>query len=184
MSRSLPTEIDVLLAEYNEMYRLVEFRLAALDRRVPMLGAALFTFVGSIPFLPQISQMLVLFAVPFSCVWFVRTTLNHARSFEDVIRRIEQIERAISDRLGVPLLGFQSSHPSRGTHVGGRTSSVTAEAALVASALLLGSCLTISLSVVDLSSDWTVAYACLVSAISLHLGAAVHRWSRYRYLSE
>ncbi|MEM1329695.1 MAG: hypothetical protein AAGG07_03955 [Planctomycetota bacterium] len=96
------------------------------------------------------AAVMALLGVPLSLVWFVRTTINHARSFEDCLRRIESIERAVNDRVGEDLLCFQSTHPSRGRQIGGRTSAVTIETTITISAVLLASCLWFGMSL-----DWS-----------------------------
>ena len=116
--------LEALLAEYNALYGLAEFRMGALDRRVPAAGAALLVFIGSVPALPGPAQHILLAAIPASLIWLLRTTINHARSFEDVLRRIEVIEDvlrrieviegAVNKLAGETLMCFQTTHPSKG----------------------------------------------------------------------
>jgi len=84
------------------MYGLASYRLAALEGRVPVLGAALTAFLGSIAVLPPSIQVVLFFGLPVALYWFVRTTVNHARSLEDVLRRIEEIECSINGLTGRP----------------------------------------------------------------------------------
>lgn len=168
------------------LYQLAEFRLASLDRRIPLAGAALTTFLTSVPLLPSLAAILVLVVVPISLVWFCRTTINHARSFEDALRRIEQIESAVNDLVGARLLTFQSSHPSRGTTVGGRTGVESVNAVLVVSAVLLGACVVLMHAAADASylaevRFGMVGYSVYVVAVSVSLLRLLSRWRRYRY---
>lgn len=172
--------IDVLLAEYEAMYRLAEFRMASLERRVPAAGATIVAFLGVLPLLPESSQWILLVVVPASLVWFVRTTINHARSFEDVLRRIEWIEKRANHLAGEELLGFQSKHPSRGTTVGGRTGVETVGAVMLASALVLLACVLLAEHAFGQEiMSWLGYYGYLV-AIALHLVSCIGGWQRYQ----
>ncbi len=122
------------------MYGLASYRLAALEGRVPVLGAALTAFLGSIAVLPPSIQVVLFFGLPVALYWFVRTTVNHARSLEDVLRRIEEIECSINELTCEPLMTFQSSHPSRGRAIGGRVGTGTVHSTLTAAAMLLVAC--------------------------------------------
>lgn len=172
--------IDVLLAEYEAMYRLAEFRMASLERRVPAAGATIVAFLGVLPLLPESSQWILLLVVPASLVWFVRTTINHARSFEDVLRRIEWIEKRANQLAGVELLGFQSKHPSRGTTVGGRTGVETVGAVMLASAMVLLACLSLSFDGPATRPVAWLGYYGYLCAITVHLARCVGRWRSYR----
>ena len=41
--------LDALFHEYEAVYRLAEFRLAALDRRIPLIGGVLTAFLSAVP---------------------------------------------------------------------------------------------------------------------------------------
>tara|TARA_R110000782_G_scaffold102483_5_gene189514 strand:- start:17259 stop:17831 length:573 start_codon:yes stop_codon:yes gene_type:complete len=172
--------ITVLLAEYHALYRLAEFRMGALDRRVPAAGAAIVAFLGSVPLLPERAGMIVLVAIPISVVWFVRTTINHARSLEDLLRAIEAAERAINRAAGTPLLAFQSNHPSRGKAVGGRTGFETVSAVGLAAAVLIGACAYLA----DTPGSAT-AVSILYMGYLVSMAGSILRWlvlwKRYRY---
>ena len=133
-------QLRAMLEEYRCLYALALFRLEALDRRVPVAGATLAAFVGSVTALPLASRELVLVGVPAATVWLLRVTINHARSFEDALRRIEAIERQTNALLHKDVLGFQSQHPSRERSVGGRTGQETIDSVLVASLMLVAGC--------------------------------------------
>lgn len=172
--------IDVLLAEYGALYALAEFRMASLDRRVPAAGAALVAFLGGAPIVPDTTAWLLLAVIPASLIWFLRTTINHARSFEDAIRRIEQIERDVNGLAACDLMRFQSTHPSRGRAVGGRTGAETVSAVLLASLILLGACFFIALGLLD---SWPIqlGYVVYLGLIVMHHIWVTVRWARYRY---
>ncbi len=113
--------IEIVLREYDNLYELVTFRMTSLDRRAPIGAATLVAFLGAVAVLPPATQHVFLIAVPLALIWFLRTSINHARSFEDVLSRLAEIERFVNEQAGVELLAFQSRHPSRRTAVGGRT---------------------------------------------------------------
>jgi len=175
--------IDVRLAEYRTLYTLAEFRMASLDRRVPAAGATLVAFLGGVPAVPESTAWLLLVVVPATLIWFLRTTINHARSFEDTIRRIEQIEREINAAACDGLISFQSTHPSRGRAVGGRTGAETVVAVLLASLILLGASFVIARGLLVSTHD-LIGYASFLCSIALHHCWVTCRWARYRYLAK
>lgn len=175
-------QLDAILAEYNALYRLAEYRLQALDRRIPAIGGLLTAFLGSVPVIPAESQLLVLVAIPASLVWLVRTTINHARSFEDALRAIEKHEHRINALLGHDLMRFQSGHPSKGQTVGGRTGTESVYAVLLAAGLLLLICLYIAI-ITEGSMIWFLGiYGIYIAGIAFRLACAINSWRGYRYL--
>lgn len=180
--RESPSDrIAILLEEYRQVYGLALFRLNALDQRVPIIVAALTAMLGSVGVLPREVQLVLLVALPLTLLWLIRTTLNHARSFEDALRRIEEIEQTVTVRTGERLLRFQSSHPSRGKYVGGRTGTETVEAVLVAAAVLQGAGLYLCWTIAELAGVGFTLYAVYLGAVvAVQLGT---RWMvrRYRY---
>ena len=171
--------VAILIAEYEALYRLVEYRMTALDRRVPAAGALLTTFVGLIPLIPHESGLVLLAVVPASLVWLIRTTINHARSLEDVLRGIESLEHTLNQAVGVDLVTFQSQHPSRGRTVGGRTGRETVGTVAMASALLLGSCLYLGQTVLD--GLWHPSgYGLYIAIIAAYIIGVIVVWRRYR----
>jgi hypothetical protein len=114
-------QLNALFEEYRALYSLVVFRMTALDRRAPVTAGAFAATIIGLTALPADTRVMVLILVPIGLVWLIRTTVNHARSFEDVLRRIEYIEQSVNVLTGKNVLGFQSLHPSRGRRVGGRT---------------------------------------------------------------
>ncbi len=133
-------QVDVLLAEYRQLYTLVVFRMTSLERRLPVAGVTLAGFLGSIGIMPPETRLAFLLGLPMALVWFLRTTTNHARSFEDVLRRLEQLEVQMNSMADKTLLAFQSQHPSRGRAVGGRTGTETIQAVLITCLLMLMTC--------------------------------------------
>lgn len=137
--------IDVLVEEYRALYGLLAFRLGAVDRRLPIAGGVLGAILGGFTTMPADMQVVVLLGIPVAFIWLLRTTVSHARSKEDVLRRIDEIERQVNQIAGEELISFQSRHPNRHRRVSGRSglSSVFAVLALglsgiVACAYLMG----------------------------------------------
>lgn len=123
------------------MYALALYRLNALDQRTPILSGVLTGLLACIGTLAPTHQVAALMFYPLTLLWLLRTTIGHARSFEDCLRRIEELEIALNARFGQRLIDFQSSHPSRLVVVGGRTGEESVLSVLVVSVLLLGTCL-------------------------------------------
>lgn len=173
--------LEALLSEYNALYGLAQLRLLALDRRIPIVGGLLTAFLSSVPVLPGLSQILALMAVPVSLIWLVRTTINHARSFEDAIRGIEHKEHQINKLLSQDLIGFQRTHPSRGNTVGGRTGSETVWAVMLASGLLLAMSLVMVFSMYMEHRIMIVLFGGYILGIVALLGRSLLGWRAYRY---
>jgi hypothetical protein len=176
-------KIDLLLEEYRVLYTLVPFRMTSLDRRVPIATAALATFLGSIAAVPPASQAIFLIGLPLAQVWLVRTTVNHARSFEDVLRRIDEIERRVNELAGEELLVFQSRHPSSGRATGGRTGMETVWTVYTTALLMLAACVYLAV-LMDHAGQVTGGYAAACTAIGMYLTIVVVRLRRYRYVKE
>lgn len=156
--------VQILLEEYRQLYELVRFRLAALDQRVPLAGVALIVAISGTSTLPKPAQLVLLFALPLSLLWWLGMTITHARSFEDALRRIEEIEKQINALCSVELLKFQSSHPGR-AQVGGRTGQQTVQAVLAASAIILGASGALAAHS-GFTSTWITAYLVGLAAIA------------------
>lgn len=172
--------IGVLMEEYRALYTLVTFRMGSLDRRVPIATAALATFLGSIAAVPPASQAVFLVGLPLAQLWLVRTTINHARSFEDVLRRIDQIERRVNQLAGEDLLVFQSRHPSGGRATGGRTGVETVRTVYSSALLMLAACG--YLAPLAFESPATIAaYRVGCGLIALQITVSMLMLGRYRY---
>lgn len=176
-------KIGVLLEEYRALYTLVTFRMTSLDRRVPIATAALATFLGSISAVPPASQTIFLLGLPLAQVWLVRTTINHARSFEDVLRRIDEIERRVNTLAGEELLVFQSRHPSGGRATGGRTGVETVRTVYSSSLLMLGACGYLA-SVNFADPRVLIVYWAACGLIGVQLTVSILLLKRYRYLKD
>jgi hypothetical protein len=50
---SVETRIQILLEEYRALYRLLTFRLTAMDRRLPAIGGTLGALLGSTTAMPD-----------------------------------------------------------------------------------------------------------------------------------
>ncbi len=176
-------KLNLLMEEYKVLYGLVTFRMTSLDRRVPIASAALATFLGSISAVPSASQTIFLIGLPLAQIWFVRTTVNHARSFEDVLRRIDEIERHVNKLVGAELLVFQSRHPSGGKSTGGRTSVETVRTVYATSLLMLGACLYLA-SLNPVTAMYFTEYVIGCGLVALHLTAVIVKLKRYRYIKD
>lgn len=173
--------VDILMEEYRVLYTLITLRLTSLDRRVPLAGASLAAFLGSVTVLPRDAQLVFLFGLPVALVWFLRATVNHARSAEDLLRRIEEIEREINRLCGEELLAFQSRHPSRGRQVGGRTATESVKAVFCSCALVLAACMYLAWTTSGESIGHLQAYAGYVAGVAIYLVGCVLTLGRYRY---
>lgn len=171
--------LRALMEEYRCMYGLALFRLEALDRRVPVAGATLAAFLGGVTALPLPSRELVLIGVPVAAVWLLRVTINHARSFEDALRRIEAVERRVNALVGAGALGFQSHHPSRRHAVGGRTGRETVDAVLAAGLLLIAGCA--YLFTTDHGVRVGQGFVAYAGLLAVHLVTLAGRLMRYTY---
>ena len=173
--------LSIMMEEYRALYGLVPLRLQSLERRVPVAGATLAAFLGSITVLPVGAQIVFLIGVPLVLVWFLRTTMFHARSFEDLIRRIEAIETRANELAGDELLTFQSSHPSRGRADRGRTGDDTVASVLVGVAVMLGSCLYLAHRVAPGQPAFDILYPLYIALIAGSLFVLALSQRRYRY---
>lgn len=166
------------------MYGLVEFRMNSLDRRVPIAGAALTATLASVSALPDETLMVVFIGLPMALIWFLRTTINHARSFEDVLRRIEHLEKEINALVGVEVVAFQSRHPSRGIEVGGRTGSETIGAVLVTVVTLLIGCGVMFLYMHETACWPALGYVGGITGALAYVVLLAMRLRRYEYKSD
>jgi hypothetical protein len=171
-----------MLEEYRQLYTLVLFRLNALDQRVPLVGAALTGLTGAVSLLAPSLQVILIVSLPLSSLWLLLTTINHARSLEDALRRIEEIERAVSKEQSPMPMVFQSSHPSRGVHVGGRTGEITIQAVALCCLLVSISCVLIAQYVVRLPAWAVLPYAVFLGAVVAACGLSYSRLRGYKYL--
>lgn len=171
--------VSTHLEEYRQLYTLVLYRLQVLDQRIPLAAAALTATLGSVVVVPASLQIALLVGIPISVVLLFQSTLSHARSLEDALSRIAEIEASVNGCLSDATLQFQSTHPGR-REVGGRTARETADAVLLASLLIVLGCVWFVRGVVfDPISLMAYDLAALFVAFSLVKGRT--DLQRYRY---
>ena len=174
--------IEVLLEEYRALYGLLQFRLSAMDRRLPTAGGALWAALSSTPAMPSDTRQLFLIGLPAALVWLVLSTVQHARSKEDHLRRIDEIERMVNSLAGEELLVFQSRHPNRAELPGGRTALNATVGVLVACMIMLVACVHLGLHPHGaLSFRGQSLYQVYVVACGVAMIHGVLRLRRYRY---
>lgn len=178
---TIETRIEILLEEYRALYSLLTFRLTAMDRRLPVIGGTLAGILGSTTAMPDSTRVAFLLGLPIALLLLFLSTVQHARSKEDHLRRIDEIERLVNGLVGEELLVFQSRHPNKARYTGGRTGFGSVLAILSTCLLMLAGCVyTIQASrlnsTVELASY--AAYSVVCAAIML---AATRRLHHYRY---
>ena len=166
------------------MYSLATLRIGSLDRRSSVTVAVLATFLASFASVGTDSQLVLLLGAPLAFIWLVRTTITHAKSFEDALRRIDEIERTVNDLAGENLLLFQSSHPSRGSAVGGRTGADTVYAVIVMSLLVLAAAGFLFSREVSQDPVYLGSFAAYAATGSLYIVHCGINYRRYRYLKQ
>ena len=181
-SVSLETRIQILLEEYRALYSLLTFRLTAMDRRLPAIGGTLAGILGSAAAMPDQTRLSFLLGLPIALLWLFLSTVQHARSKEDHIRRIDEIERLVNRLAGEELLVFQSRHPNKARHPGGRTGFAAVFAVLSVCLIMLGACMyMIETPRPLLTPDRLATYAAYLSGCAILMLAVTIRLSRYRY---
>ena len=181
-SASLETRIQILLEEYRVLYALLTFRLTAMDRRLPAIWGTLAALLGSTTAMPDPIRLAFLLGLPVALLWLFLSTVQHARSKEDHVRRIDEIERLINRIAGEELLVFQSRHPNKARHTGGRTGFGSVFAVLSVCLIMLGACMyTVQTPRALLAPDRLAMYVVYLSGCSTLMLAATMRLSRYRY---
>jgi hypothetical protein len=179
---SLESRIQILLEEYRALYSLLTFRLTAMDRHLPAIGGTLAGILGSTTAMPDQARLSFLLGLPIAVLWLFLSTVQHARSKEDHVRRIDEIERLVNRLAGEELLVFQSRHPNKARHAGGRTGFGSVIAVLSVCLIMLGLCLhTVQTPRPLLTHDKLATYAVYLSGCAVLMLAATIRLSRYRY---
>ncbi len=169
------------MEEFRVLYSLVTFRMASLDRRIAIAWAGLGAFVGSFLAANEVGKYVLLLSLPPALVWLLRTTVNHARSFEDVLRRIDEIERAVNGIADENLLAFQSRHPSRFLMVGGRTGMETVHAVYVTCLVLLVASSSLFALAMTAPVMTIVGYGIYAMLVATLLFVHVRKLRAYRY---
>lgn len=172
---------QLLMQEYQALYALVSFRNSSMERRVPIAGATLAAFLGAATVLPVEARLIYLVGLPIALLFFLRTTINHARSVEDALRRIDEIEHIVNARAGEELLTFQSTHPSRHRAVGGRTGRESVRAVFVTCVLMLVAGVFLFHQTATLRSPAPLLYDAFVAIAALLLVYYMLELRRYRY---
>jgi hypothetical protein len=175
----LETRIQVLLEEYRALYRLLEFRLTSMDRRLPVATGTLGVVLGTVAAIPPNTQTVFLVGLPAALAWLLTTTVAHARAKEDHLRRIDEIERSVNQLAGEELLVFQSRHPNR-KKAAGRTGQGTILALLTACETMLWGC-AYFFQACARPATIEAAYLGYVACIAIYLFAPVVALSRYSY---
>jgi hypothetical protein len=179
---TIETRIQILLEEYRALYSLLTFRLTAIDRRLPAIGGTLAAVLGSTTAMPDQTQRAFLLGLPVALLWLFLSTVQHARSKEDHVRRIDEIERLINRLAGEELLVFQSRHPNKARHPGGRTGFGSVFAVLTVCLIMLGFCwYSARIPPALLTGRDVFAYLAYLAAAAVVMLVAVVRLSRYRY---
>lgn len=174
--------VRILLEEYRALYALLTFRLSAMDRRLPFAGGTLGAVLGSVPAMPHETKLAFLFGLPVGLLWLVLSTVQHGRSKEDHLRRIDEIERLVNQLAGEELLVFQSRHPNKRSVNAGRSGFATIVAILSTSWTMLAACgVLISVPVPLLPSFWLATYAGYLACAGATMTLAVFRLRAYRY---
>lgn len=133
-------QLRVVFEEYRALYTLLVFRLGTMEQRLPIIAAILSATLGGTSALPPQVQSLIFIALPPALIWFLRTTVGHARSKHDIKTRIDEIERHVNRVMGAELLAFQSRHPSRGRVTAGRSGRELVLSVYFAALALLAGC--------------------------------------------
>lgn len=178
---TIETRIQILLEEYRALYSLLTFRLTAMDRRLPAIGGTLAGILGSTTAMPDATRVAFLLGLPIALLLFFLSTVQHARSKEDHLRRIDEIERLVNGLVGEELLVFQSHHPNKARYTGGRTGFGSVLTILSTCLLMLAGCVyTIQASRLNSSGQLAsyAAYTFVCAAIMLITARRLHR---YRY---
>ena len=172
-------QIDILLVEYRSLNKLLLFRLAAMDRRLPVSVGFFALTAATVLAIPQDLRIAILLVTPLGVFWFVRTTAQHARAKEDHLRRIDEIERMVNSLVGIDLLVFQSRHPNRRTSTSGRTGQVTVTATSCSGLFMLFFCVVLFLR--EVSFFPVVLYLAYVAGVAFDVAYCSWRLLRYRY---
>lgn len=168
------------LAEFGQLYELVRYRQQVLDQRIPLAATALTATLGSVIVVPANLQPAMLIAIPVAAWLLFRSTVNHARSLEDALAALANIERIVNESFAAPILTFQSTHPSA-RRVGGRTGEETVSNLLIASLLLITGCAWLASMMHNAWAVGLVAFASFLVLIATDIGRHWISFKRYCY---
>lgn len=173
--------VQIALEEYRQMHALVLYRLQVLDQRIPLTTAALTAALGSVVVMPELLQFGLLVGVPLAATAVCLSTFNHARSLQDAISRVADIESSVNRLMGREVLAFQSTHPGRNS-VGARTGRLTSDLVLAACLILFACSFFLAASIFDWPSDTQLAHLLLLFLLAAKLSHDRLRLKTYRYL--
>lgn len=174
--------INVLLEEYRALNALLAFRMTAMDRRLPVAGGLFALLLGSMSSLSGETRLWLLLTLPLGLMWLVITTANHAKSKEDHLRRIDEIERLVNAIAGEELMAFQSRHPKktpRGTL--DRTALGTGLAVVTSSLVMLIACQSVFAALPSVGYELRCAYLSYVVFSACVMSIHGRSFIRYRY---
>lgn len=174
--------IDVLLEEYRALNGLLTFRMTAMDRRLPVAGGLFALLLGTMSSLSGETRLWLLLTLPLGLMWLVITTANHAKSKEDHLRRIDEIERQVNALAGEELMAFQSRHPKktpRGTL--DRTALGTGLAVVTSSFAMLIACQSVFAALPSIGNELRYAYLVYVVFSACVMFVHGRSFIRYRY---
>ncbi|MBX3394303.1 MAG: hypothetical protein KF841_02945 [Phycisphaerae bacterium] len=152
-----------------------------MDQRVPAAGGLLGVVLGSVPVVPKETQLLFLAGAPACLAWIAATTFGHARSKEDHLRRIDEIERHVNQIAGEELLVFQSQHPNRQAVTAGRTGAAAIMAVASACLIAFAACAFLFQTQTNVPPPLAMAYNGYVLVSAGYVAVAFRSLRRYRY---
>lgn len=172
-------KIDILLVEYGVLYSLLQWRLTASDRRLFVAGALIVGVLSAMHALNAAAARLLLWGLPV-LLWVILTAaVGHARSKEDLLRRIDEIEQRVNRLAGIQLLAFQSRRPT--STVGGRTGTQAVNGTLaLCISVVLGATLFLQ-PVEDVRSSIAVCYGLWAAAWAAWMIREAVMLRNYRY---
>ena len=174
-------QIDILLAEYGVLHRLLEWRLSAGDRRVVISAGLLTGLLTAVRTVDDATARLLLWALPV-LLWVIFSALaGHTRSKEDLLRRIDEIERHVNLLANTELLVFQSRRPNRQHLVGGRTGSTSINAMLTVNISLLLASVFAMWPAIDPPPPLVICHAIWAAIWAGWMLDLAFRVQRYRY---
>lgn len=173
--------IQILTEEYRALYALLTFRLGVIDQRLPLAAAAMAALLASSPSLPVYQRLMLFLTVPIASLWLHRVVLLHTRSKEDVLRRIDEIERHVNRLASEELLAFQSRHPNRRRAVGGRSGFGSVMAIMAVCLLSIVTSIVLVFCEFEAHRPLLVGYLSYCAATAAELIRSTLGLNRYRY---
>jgi len=176
-------KLNILITEYNSLYSLYTFRIQAIEKRLPMAAVILSAFLGVLTTLPSDVRIVFYIGIPISLIYVLRTASIHVRSFEDSLRRIDEIENQINNLVGENLIRFQSNHPSKVKTVGGRTSRELILSIMAMTVLVIFACIYLY-ALEDYDRNTNILYVTLLIVIMIFQLQSARQLFQYKYIPE